>query len=565
MRLVDALAAGANGAESGTATFVLRGTSTEASSVMFEDFEGQTSYASNVVTLDAYGSAEVYVSAYVDISIASSDGTVLRTITAGDTAGTTEVISTSFTGQEYAGGGLAVSRPITLASVMDQWVTSSGAPDWEVLVAGSAVSLQAALASFAGMFFNVQDPTFGATGDGVTDDSASIAAAVTAANTAGGGIVFFPPGEYLCSVPIDLTNSDVQFMGSGPNATSIVADHSLNTVRVRSTSLTITDHRDVRISGIRFTSSPTNFPTACIAAEETCDLVVDNCRFDVRSFATSKSIDVDFGGVRTNVNISNCTFTAPAAQTSGIIATSDSGGTGGKSVRVNGCLFEAVAGFAGTVVLGPNVHQSNCEYDMTLCTGAYTCVDNDSGSGVYLGSVTGCTFRNAASTTETVFELTLVANGSNWSESGNVFDGVTEPADASESGNAYNVSISGDQENVNVQLGSRVGRSISFSGESSTSVTVLANVGYENVTIRFDGGSLVMSMPNFIFLPNTKIVAVNDGATGNVQVAASDGNIFTESSVGLRAAFHVANFIGQGSDANQIGTVVLSSVQTVTV
>lgn len=46
---------------------------------------------------------------------------------------------------------------------------------------------------------NVKDPAYGAVGDGVTDDTAAINAAISAAGTAGGGIVFFPPGTYLSS------------------------------------------------------------------------------------------------------------------------------------------------------------------------------------------------------------------------------------------------------------------------------------------------------------------------------------------------------------------------------
>lgn len=47
--------------------------------------------------------------------------------------------------------------------------------------------------------FNVKSPAYGAIGNGVVDDSSVIQGALTAAVTAGGGIIYFPPGIYLCN------------------------------------------------------------------------------------------------------------------------------------------------------------------------------------------------------------------------------------------------------------------------------------------------------------------------------------------------------------------------------
>ncbi len=51
--------------------------------------------------------------------------------------------------------------------------------------------------------YNVQ--SYGATGDGSTDDATAILAAVAAADAAGGGVVYFPAGLYLCSQRIDIS------------------------------------------------------------------------------------------------------------------------------------------------------------------------------------------------------------------------------------------------------------------------------------------------------------------------------------------------------------------------
>jgi hypothetical protein len=66
--------------------------------------------------------------------------------------------------------------------------------------------------------FHVRD--FGATGNGTTDDTAAIRAACAAA-TPTGGIVLFPPGNYLVSATISLTQA-VSLEGCGPGAATLL-------------------------------------------------------------------------------------------------------------------------------------------------------------------------------------------------------------------------------------------------------------------------------------------------------------------------------------------------------
>lgn len=67
---------------------------------------------------------------------------------------------------------------------------------------------------------------YGATGDGVTDDTTAIKAAITAAAAAGTGtqtgIVYFPPGNYLVTASLPVERG-YHFLGAGQYATTIIA------------------------------------------------------------------------------------------------------------------------------------------------------------------------------------------------------------------------------------------------------------------------------------------------------------------------------------------------------
>lgn len=73
-------------------------------------------------------------------------------------------------------------------------------------------------AMIEGAAFNVLD--YGATGDGSTDDTAAILAAITAANTAGGGTVYFPAGTYIFPSNLTVTSfNNIALQGAGQGNT----------------------------------------------------------------------------------------------------------------------------------------------------------------------------------------------------------------------------------------------------------------------------------------------------------------------------------------------------------
>lgn len=76
-------------------------------------------------------------------------------------------------------------------------------------------------------FINVKDPAYGAKGDGSTDDTTAITNALSAANTAGGGIVYFPVGTYLTGN--QTLQPNVHMLGAGLGNTTIKLKNGANT------------------------------------------------------------------------------------------------------------------------------------------------------------------------------------------------------------------------------------------------------------------------------------------------------------------------------------------------
>lgn len=68
--------------------------------------------------------------------------------------------------------------------------------------------------------FNIKDSIFGAQGNNSADDTASIAGAQAAANAAGGGLVFCPPGNYKITSPLPMYDG-VSFVGCGPTVSKL--------------------------------------------------------------------------------------------------------------------------------------------------------------------------------------------------------------------------------------------------------------------------------------------------------------------------------------------------------
>lgn len=370
MHLIAPLVAGVRGCEGGTAEIRKRGTSSYATYYTSFEADGATTPSAGI-TLDSNGGAEVYVNELVDVTCKDASGNTIRLFTAGESAPAVEAITQSFTGTSYSDGSTGASKPTTAQAIFDLWKTQNGAIDWKVAVGSTTRTLVQWLGGFPG-YYNVKDPTYGAKGDGSTDDTAAIQATITAANAAGGGVVFFPPGSYRTTAALTLSDK-VSLLGSGMFASRIRIDHATaNGVSVASA----TDNQYIRDLGI----APTQ--------------------------ANSGSHIVISTGTATTISVVGCHLGDPSNTTGKCLAL-----TGGNAeAYVTGCIFESGAAAnqinaAGTVMCFGNYFRPYTSGSTIIsatggffvgnvfltsrCTSGTTTVFSLSFSGVIVGNSAG--------------------------------------------------------------------------------------------------------------------------------------------------------------------------------
>jgi hypothetical protein len=83
---------------------------------------------------------------------------------------------------------------------------------------GDSSNRAASTAFVKGLTTGINVKQYGAAGDGTTDDTAAIQAAINAVGSAGGGIVVIPAGTFVCD-GLTVSNSNVHIIGSGRGAT----------------------------------------------------------------------------------------------------------------------------------------------------------------------------------------------------------------------------------------------------------------------------------------------------------------------------------------------------------
>lgn len=219
--LIGPLASGVKGCESGTAEIYQRGTS---SAAVVYTYDSSRDTLTQVTThpLDANGGTSRYVVDPVDVVCKDSSGNVIRTFTWESRADIVEVRNAGFTGTLSTGSQGGGGRT-DLDTVLTSLYSSLGATDGKVLVGGSSQNIRDVLSGTSGVFFSVTNTAYGggAKGNDTADDTGAFQAAVNAAVSAGGGIVYIPPGTYKITTSIAVASPKVFFLGVEQSACTI--------------------------------------------------------------------------------------------------------------------------------------------------------------------------------------------------------------------------------------------------------------------------------------------------------------------------------------------------------
>lgn len=382
MHLIAPLVAGIVGAPNGTVELYRRGTSNRAT--WWASFEADAANSSgDDVVLDGNGSAVVYVGEVVDIVVRDITGASVREWTDGSASGSVELISVAATGADYETAAIGTNEPTTVQAWADSWFASAGAADFKVLLNGVATLLQDAVVG--SQFYNVKDTRYGggAKGDGTTDDTAAIQAAMDAARDAGGGIVFFPGSTYRITTALTWDRK-VSMLGVGSTHSVITMDHATARICVGSGAVSSSA---TFVQGLTFGHAQANTGKIFDLTVDARNHIFIGCV--IGNGGNSRGIAIDDTGQHTELVLLGCRFGGRAAM---ILV---------DNVKAYGCKFVPAAwNAAGTVVLCTGTDQcvfTDCEFfpgDITAST--VTCVASGANS---TGRVQGCTFNNFGATT----------------------------------------------------------------------------------------------------------------------------------------------------------------------
>jgi hypothetical protein len=379
--------------------------------------------------------------------------------------------------------------------------------------------------------FSVRSVQYGAKGDGSTDDTAAIQAAVTAC--AGAGVVYFPPGTYKLSSALTV-GTGVTLCGAGQTATTLhQSSTTANAITIGGTTVANVQIRDLTITGPSSGSGVGISASANAGANPVVQLVIRNVTVS-------------------NMGSHGISLLVPIVSTFDNVVSNFNGGrgwyvTGVPSTGIPGTSLSFTACYANTNALDGWYLQT-----LTYCS-LNGCASDTNGTGYVLAGCQGVVL-NGCGAESTVAKNSLTGNSFTITSdsSSNPSSGVTLNGCYTLVNNAIAFWVTGSS--VNITL---IGLRENSPGGSATSSittatgTVTTLIGYQVTTATSLGGTYNV---------------LNDGTTGQFSAAGTSylgvtnlygGNLDVATvGFGLKVA--------EGSGAKQ-GTATLNGTTAVVV
>ncbi len=287
---------------------------------------------------------------------------------------------------------------------------------------------------------------YGAVGNGVADDTAAVQAAITAVANAGGGIVFFPTGTYLCTpsgspaVALTVPSSDVRLIGADASASVLKKNGNGVLVSFTGTTSPSTGATHVRYCGVENLGFNGNSQTGSVwqlyyadnfyalntQISSNSDVVVDcvefwdsrfintvivNCGGGVnsttapnvwiRNSSASSGVGASTGNSN-NIHFIGCRF--EGSLTGAIwVAQGTSNSSNPNNIKVLSCKFEADAIQGGPLVQADNTTKAvvidDCNFQLGGFAGGYSTAQRVISYGGGNHVISNCTIGNSGSAT----------------------------------------------------------------------------------------------------------------------------------------------------------------------
>lgn len=217
---------------------------------------------------------------------------------------------------------------------------------------------------------SVKEPPYSAAGDGVTDDSAAIQAAVDAVTAAGGGVLFFPRGTYKTG-EIFVDTSNITFLGEGMTVSVITGNPALSYL-FRKTGDTVRNGITFEKLGLVVTSGTT--PSA-MRLNAVTDFTMRDCRIvSAGQWGMVVGLAADTTSTRANKRIRfyNCRFEGPTVTYEQLLIYN------AEDILISGCVFSDIGSDdSGGVGIGlfQNIDRATVE-DCRFVSGGSTAINH---------------------------------------------------------------------------------------------------------------------------------------------------------------------------------------------